>query len=266
MPFTVSHTALVLPLKKLRPRWFSLTGLMAGAMAPDLQYFLLADTSERGLSHSWLGLFTVCLPLGLIFCFGFHSLFKKRFIEHLPQPLDRHLSGLAESRFAPSGWHEWSVLIVSILVGAISHFFWDSFTHPEGALAQHIPWLLQNTTIFGVARSNARLLQHVSTTLGGVGMVLGLWFWKLLPPPVDVEYRSRGQKAAFWISGTLCGMAWSMIAVWFYNLLFGWEIEAGFSIGLALQTAALASWAGFVYFVGVDTLISRLTLNRRRNG
>ncbi len=262
MPFTVSHTALVLPLKKLRPNWFSLTGLMAGAMAPDLQYFLLADTSERGISHSWTGLFIIDLPLGLIFSFAFHLLFKRVFIENLPTPLDRQLSGLAASRFAPTGWREWSVLIVSVLLGAVSHFFWDSFTHPEGVLAQHIPWLLRETTIFGIARTNARLLQHVSSALGAVGMIVGLSVCGLLPKPIEIEQRSSSRKIAFWLVGALCGLAWSVTAVFFYNHFYGWEIGSGYSLGLAFQTAALGSWAGFFYFVCVVGLISRRGSNR----
>ena len=135
MPFTTAHPAAVLPLKKIWPRWFSLTGLMAGAMAPDLQYFLLADTTHRGLSHSWVGLFAVCLPMGLAFSFAFHWLFKEAFIANLPRPLDRWLSGLAVSTFGPRSWSEWAVLVSSVLIGALSHFAWDSFTHLHGEMA-----------------------------------------------------------------------------------------------------------------------------------
>jgi hypothetical protein len=267
MPFTVSHTALVLPLKKLRPEWFSLTGLMAGAMAPDLQYFLLADTTYRGLSHTWTGLFLVCLPLGLAFCFAFHSLFKRVFIENLPSPLDRHLSGLAECRFAPGGLREWCVLIFSVLLGAVSHFFWDSFTHPEGVLAQHIPWLLKETTLFGIARTNARWAQHVSTALGAVGMVVGLVLFELLPRPVEAARRSPARKLMFWLVGILCGAAWSVAVVLFYNRLFDWQIEDGYSLGLAFQTAALGSWAGFFYYVcAVKLTFRRRTQSRRSRG
>jgi hypothetical protein len=257
MPFTVSHTALVLPLKKLWPGWFSLTGLMAGAMAPDLQYFLLADTTFRGSSHSWPGLFIVCLPLGLIFSFAFHALFKRVFIENLPYPLDVRLSGLATSSFRPDGVRGWCVLIISVLLGTLSHFFWDSFTHPEGVVAQQIPWLLQETTLGGIVRSNARLVQHVSSVVGAVGMVVGLVMCRLLPLPNSTEQRPTGRKLVFWMLGTLCGSAWSVIAVLGYDHLYGWQIGQGGPLGLAFQTAALGSWAGVFYFVCAVGLISR---------
>jgi hypothetical protein len=257
MPFTVSHTALVLPIKKLWPGWFSLTGLMAGAMAPDLQYFLLADTTERGLSHSWTGLFIVCLPLGLAFSFAFHALFKRVFIENLPSPLHSRLSGLATSRFAPDGVRGWSVLVISILLGAVSHFLWDSFTHPEGVLAQHIPWLLKETTLFGVPRTNARWAQHVSTALGAVGLVVGLALGGLMPSPTPTERRPRTSKLTFWLLGILFGAIWSAAAVLFYNQIFDWHIEHSHSLGLAFQTAALGSWAGFFYYVCAVELVFR---------
>jgi len=258
MPFTVSHPAIILPLKKLRPGWFSLTGLISGAMAPDLQYFLLADTTHRGISHSWVGLFLVDLPLGLIFAFAFHRLFKRVFIEHMPAPLDRTLSGLAESKFCPSGLRPWVVLISSIVVGALSHFFWDSFTHTGGVLAQRIPWLLEQSTILGIARHNTRWAQHVSSILGALAMAVGLWKWKLLPPPVTRRSaQTPGRKVLFWLAGSGCGLAGAVLAVWFYNLLYGWHLEMGYSFGLGFQSFGLGSWAGFFYFVCLYSLLRR---------
>jgi len=219
MPFTVSHPAIILPLKKLRPGWFSLTGLISGAMAPDLQYFLLADTTHRGISHSWVGLFLVDLPLGLIFAFAFHRLFKKVFIEHLPAPLDRTLSGLAESKFCPGGLRPWVVLIISIVIGALSHFFWDSFTHTGGVLAQRIPWLLEQSTILGIARHNTRWVQHVSSILGALAMAVGLWKWRLLPPPVTERSAQTVWPARFRQSGSTTN---STAGIWRWAIRLDW--------------------------------------------
>jgi len=124
MPFTTAHPAIVLPLKQWFPHWFSLTGLMAGAMAPDLIYFLALRTDFRGLSHSWPGLFLITLPAGVVFSFVFHRYFKYSFIRHLPSPLDRFLSGLAQSGWCVVGAKAWVILVVSVLVGSLSHFFW----------------------------------------------------------------------------------------------------------------------------------------------
>ncbi len=258
MPFTTSHPAIVLPLKKLWPNWFSLSGLMAGAMSPDLQYFLLADTTHRGNSHSWLGLLTMCLPLGLAFVFAFHWLFKREFIEHLPHPLDRALSGLAGTRFGPGSTRDWLVLIVSVLVGALSHFFWDSFTHPDGVIAQHIPWLLEQNTLFGITRHNTRWLQHASSLFGAVGVIVGVWKLRLLPDPVsNPKVKTVRQKIRFWVLGGLAGLAFATLILAFYNGYYDWQVEAGYNLNLGFMSFGLGSWAGFFWYVCLRTLIEK---------
>lgn len=258
MPFTTSHAAAVLPLKKLWPRWFSLSGLIAGAMAPDLQYFLLVDTTYRGISHSWLGLFVVCLPMGLAFAFAFHWLFKRSFIEHLPRPLDQALSGLAVTRFAPNSWQSWLILFGSVLIGASSHFLWDSFTHAEGELAQQIPWLLEKNTFLGITRHNTRWVQHVSSVLGSLGLVVGVWYMRLLPSPVsDVISKTKRQKTLFWLGGAGSGIAFACLATWFYNEYYAWHLELGHNRNMAFMSLGIGSWAGFYWYVCICSLIRR---------
>ena len=258
MPFTTSHTVAVLPLKKLWPRWFSLSGLIAGAMSPDLQYFLLVDTTYRGISHSWLGLFTVCLPLGLAFTFAFHWLFKRSLIEHLPQPFARALSGLASSRFAPTNMKSWLILIGSILIGALSHFLWDSFTHTEGELAQQIPWLLEQNTLFGITRHNTRWVQHVSSIFGSLGLVAGVWVMKLLPQPVTgLVSKTTRQKLLFWLGGVVGGVVFACLATWFYNGYYDWHLELGHNRTMAFMALGIGSWAGFFWYVCGYSVIRR---------
>ena len=258
MPFTVSHPAAVLPLKKLWPGWFSLSGLMAGAMAPDLQYFLLADTTHRGVSHSWLGLFTVCLPVGLVFVFVFHWLFKKTFIENLPRPFDWALSGLAETRFAPGSVREWTVLVVSVLLGAVSHFVWDSFTHAHGEMALRIPWLLHETTILGITRMRVRWLQHLSTIVGGLAVLYFTWRWKLLPTPVPREHvRRQVEKMRFWLVAGIAGTGYALGAVWFYNGVYDWHVTLGHNLVPAISTFGLGGWAGAFYWTCGYGLVKR---------
>ena len=258
MPFTTSHAVAVLPFKKLWPRWFSLSGLISGAMAPDLQYFLLVDTTYRGISHSWLGLFVVCLPMGLMFAFAFHWLFKRSFIDHLPHPLDQTMSGLAESKFMPCCVKSWLILIGSVLIGALSHFLWDSFTHAEGELARQIPWLLEKNTIFGVTRHNTRWVQHVSSILGSLGLVLGVWYMRLLPKPITgFVSKTTGQKLLFWLGGVVSGVAVACLATWFYNDYYNWRLELGHNRVMAFMSLGIGSWAGFFWYVCVYPLIRR---------
>ncbi|HUV30357.1 MAG TPA: DUF4184 family protein [Acidobacteriota bacterium] len=267
MPFTTAHPALVLPLKQLFPRYVSLTGLVAGAMAPDLLYFLCLTTDYRGVSHSWTGLLLFCLPAGLAFCFVFHWWFKGPFLRHFPAPLDRFFSGLADRRWLPTGRGQWLVLILSLTAGALSHFFWDSWTHADGVVAQSFPWLLEHLDFAGLHVRYTELTQHLSTLFG---TILILWYiasGRLIPPAATRPQSARtpGQKVRFWLTGLACSVILAFGAVWLH---FG---------SLTLDPAALpgsfhlyhklglGSWAGFFWAACAYTVAGRL-IERTRSG
>ena len=250
MPFTISHPAAVLPLKILWPKRFSLTGLMAGAMAPDLLFFLLADTTERGYSHSWAGFFVFCIPAGVIFGLVFHRFFKYDAITNLPWFLERRLSGLADSHFALTRPADWITYVGSVMIGALSHFAWDSFTHPVGEMATMIPLLLEPVNVLGMSRPVCRWLQHLSTIWGGLAV---LWFVMkptYMPSPTRQRpLRGRLAKTAFWIGGIITAWACGITMIWLYNDLHNWRLDLGHNYHAALTTFGLATWAGLFYFV-----------------
>ena len=258
MPFTTSHPAAVLPLKQLWPRYFSLTGLAAGAMSPDLLYFLLADTAPHAFSHSWRGLFVFCLPAGIIFSFVFHRLFKYHAITALPWFLEQRFSGLSESRWSVTSVGGWLVLVGSVFVGALSHFLWDSFTHPAGDIARRIALLQQPVLVFGISRPVCRWLQHLSTLWGGLYVIFFLFRSHLVPPPTRSHPLKRpAVKLLFWIGGGVASALGAFAMVSFYSDWYGWGVMKGHGLILAASTAGLASWAGFFYFVCAYTAIER---------
>ena len=65
MPFTLSHPALVLPLNFLPRNWISITGLVIGSMAPDLQAFF-TDDADKSQTHTWWGILYFCIPVSLV--------------------------------------------------------------------------------------------------------------------------------------------------------------------------------------------------------
>src|SRR5271168_4122557 len=65
LPFTISHVAAVLPLKKASPRFFSFPALVVGSMSPDFAY-MLHSYGYAGLSHSLLGIVVFCAPLSAV--------------------------------------------------------------------------------------------------------------------------------------------------------------------------------------------------------
>jgi hypothetical protein len=177
MPFTFAHPAIVLPLAKLSQRWFSLTGLVAGSMAPDFEYFLRWRAISDH-SHSIAGLFYFNLPISLFIAFIFHRFIRDSLIDHIPQGL--------YTRFYPYKGFQWFrylrnnffAVILSILTGALSHIFLDSFTHQDALFVQLLH--LQDTSLLSFPIY--RIFQHGGTILG---FIFICWFiWRLDPCPV----------------------------------------------------------------------------------
>lgn len=263
MPFTTSHPAAVLTLKHLFPRYFSLTGLMAGAMSPDLLYFLILDTADRGFSHSWTGLFLFCLPAGVAFSFAFHKLIKYRLILNLPGPLDVMLSGLAFQKFKIKGLRQWIILASSVLVGALSHFFWDSFTHAHGEIARAIPFLLEKSTIFGITRQNCTYLQHLSTVLGAFFMVAYIFKFRMIPKPeIEIPLYSERYKRRFWLAGTVLATLFAFMVVFIKIQYFNWNTFPAWRISYLAKSFGLAGWAGFIYFVSAYNIFNKPVQNK----
>ncbi|UCG62563.1 MAG: DUF4184 family protein [Candidatus Zixiibacteriota bacterium] len=249
MPFTVAHTVLIIPIKWLWPRYVSLTGLMAGAMAPDLVYFLQLTTVSRGLGHSWTGLVMFCLPAGIAFAFAFHWLFKYNFIINLPSPFDKALSGLATTSFSVVGLRSWAVLVVSVLVGTLSHFFWDSLTHTGGEIARAVPFLSDNTIIIGVPVLNTLIVQQVSTTVGIVGLVFGLRKTRLLPSPQPGFAPRRTRNKLFFrvlLGAAAATFALMVVSIFSYFLL-DYPVKRAAIFGIS-------GWSGFFYPIAVYTI------------
>lgn len=264
MPFTVSHAAIVLPFKQLCPRWFSLSGLMAGAVAPDLLYFLMMQTEYRGVSHSWIGLFVFCLPAGMLFAFCFHRFFKYHAIYNLPRPFDIRLSGLAEQRFQIGSFNGWMKLAGSVLLGALTHFLWDSFTHHTGEMARMLPVLTESFTVWGISRPLCRWLQHASTIAGAVALLVYVLKGYLSPPPaVTRVVRSSGRKLLFWVVGGLAATLFASLVVYCFSIVNDLRLVEGHYGHSVLTSFGLAGWAGFYYYVCIYTVVVRY---RRKRG
>lgn len=184
MPFTFSHPAIVLPLTFLPRKWFSLTGLIIGSLTPDFEYFLRMKI-ESNYSHSISGLIWFDLPLGILLAFIFHNIVRNSLFDNLPKILSSRIS-----KFKQLDWNDyfkksWFVVIISVLIGASSHIFWDSFTHNHGYFVKTIPLLKEEVVLFSRQVPFFKILQHSSTFLGGFMIVFTLF--KLTPEKNIVE-------------------------------------------------------------------------------
>jgi hypothetical protein len=124
VPFTFSHPAAALPLRRLLGRFGCLSALAIGSTAPDLGFIVPVGLS-RAQTHSVAGLLLFCVPAGLLAYLAFHHLFKTPLLRLFSARLQEQLAVPAARPRAP-----WSAVLVSLLCGAVTHICWDAFTHP----------------------------------------------------------------------------------------------------------------------------------------
>ncbi len=179
MPFTFSHPAIILPFRIFPRKWISMTGLVVGSMVPDFEYFIRMNI-QSDYSHTLFGMFYFDLPLGIILTFVFHNVVKKSLIRNSPFKLKEKL--IKDIHFNWNNYFKKNILIVilSILIGVFSHLFWDSFTHLTGYFVSRISWLRDSVNILNFQIPKYKVLQHSSTLIGGLIVVLTLFDYKNL--------------------------------------------------------------------------------------
>lgn len=173
MPFTAAHAAAILPLR--RCRWLDAPALVLGATAPDWEYFLaLRHISVVG--HTLPGLFTFCLPVGLVLWVLFEAIVRRPLILLLPAGWRERLWGRRASGWPSLG--RIAGVILSIGIGAVTHLAWDSITEPGNWLVQLVPPLGETAIrAGGLEVKGYRVLQHVSTVLGLAVLSVFAWRW-----------------------------------------------------------------------------------------
>jgi hypothetical protein len=166
MPFTPAHPAIVLPFLKVNPRYVSATGLVIGSMTPDFEYFFKFSI-EGTFSHTLWGVFFFDIPVALLLAFIFHTIVKNNLIRNLPPFLQRKFQSLLNFNFPSYFKKNTIVFFVCSGVGALSHIFWDAFTHFGGYFVHTLPIYIGNAIPFdGVRYPLWYALQQVSSVVG----------------------------------------------------------------------------------------------------
>jgi hypothetical protein len=161
MPFTFSHPTIVLPF--LRTKKLSATGLITGSMCPDFEYFIRMKV-QSNISHTFLGLILFNLPVGFLVALLFHEIIKKKLIENLPSFFQYRLEILKNTKWIDYLKVNFLCVLISILIGAFSHIFWDSFTHESGYFVQKMPFLLNKVNNIPFYK----IMQHSSSLIGSI--------------------------------------------------------------------------------------------------
>jgi len=171
VPFTLAHPAAVLALAR-RP--LVPAALVAGALAPDVPYFLPLPRSAGSwyepfvnatTTHAWPGALTVAVPTAAVLL-GLWWLVRAPLRALVAGRTGEGPDGAVQRATArAAAW-----LLASLVLGVLTHVVWDAFTHGDGALVQRVTWL-REPLVSGVPA--ARVLQHLSTAAGL--FVLTLW-------------------------------------------------------------------------------------------
>lgn len=175
MPWTPSHAAAILPFRRLCPRYLSFPALVAGAVAPDMAYYVgRFDLSD--FAHTLAGSIVVCIPTGLLSLLIFFLLRRPLWFL-LPQPHRSAVEPLVAIRPAVDG-PALLVATVSIVVGAWTHLIWDAFTHNKTWIVDRVdllrePWLhIGSIEVYGFT-----VLQDLSTLVGAVALTMAYLEW-----------------------------------------------------------------------------------------
>jgi hypothetical protein len=148
-------------------------------------------------SHTLSGLFWFDLPLAILLSFIFHTIVRDSLFDNLPGILNSRVS-----RFKQFDWNNYFknnlfVVTISVLIGAASHIFWDSFTHHNGYFVQTIPALRNTVDLFGSRVPCVKILQHSSTLLGRLAIAVA--FFKLTPE----KYVAGQLHLRYWVIFTI---------------------------------------------------------------
>ncbi|WP_028643596.1 DUF4184 family protein [Nocardioides sp. URHA0020] len=159
MPFTLSHPAAVLPLRRLG---LPMTALAIGSMVPDVPLFLGWSRGYQ-VTHGLVGVVTVDPLLAVLVIAFWFGLVRDVLVELSPD--------VVRSRLAPHvRWTTrlWLLAPVAAALGALTHVVWDTFTHPGRWGADQIGWL--HTEHAGLG--GAKWAQYAS---GIVGLAIVTW-------------------------------------------------------------------------------------------
>lgn len=195
---------MVLPIKARWPKYFSLTALVVGSMAPDFEFFI-HFYPLRGPGHTLLGSLYFNLPLIFLTAVLFHYVVKKPLIYCLPGSLGSRFYAMADDKWSIATPRTFLVFTYSALVGMLTHFFLDAFTHPLQMFRNIAPSLMKHifTIRFYGAEYDvpAHNIIHLAVTIIGFGVII--YYIMKLKPAAAGEKRQVGPlfRWAYWGSG-----------------------------------------------------------------
>lgn len=192
MPFTFSHPAAILPFVNSRSH-LSLTGLVLGSIVPDLEFYFQLRLVEN-VGHGFWGIWWFDIPLAFALAFIFHGLVKVPLYQASPYWFRVKLADCLSPNwiFTISKRIHW--LVLSILIGVLSHLFLDGLTHFDGWAVQLFPILGSMFSLFKLDFPAYEFLQYSFSLFG----LMGVWIALKKKRPSMIIHKSQNGVTAFW--------------------------------------------------------------------
>jgi hypothetical protein len=236
VPFTLSHPAFAAPIKKLVPS-LSMTGLVLGSMAPDLEYFVAFET-HRTIGHTYLGFLLMHIPLCIAFALAYHRLFKPTLPLLLPTlgRMDRIAASDSTAKWGLRTIQQWGRFLISLFIGFLTHLFMDGWTHRHTVFVDHFDRLREEYAGLQLYK----LLQYGFSLLGaGVIVLYLLYRW------YSGYRRSRDQHRAAPIAGKMGFrlITFTVAAVIFaFKFSIAWDTSSFGFVFVAPFSAFMLGW------------------------
>lgn len=174
MPFTVSHVAVVVPVYRPLTRLHVFSAAVIGSMVPDFG-MLLPGSLARWQTHSVFGLFTFCLPVGLL-AYALTQWLIKPAITAVAPPAAYARLRSAHPPAPLNRPRHWVYVIGALLLGALTHLIWDGFTHEDGRGARMFPGLTDYGPDVGGHLFRVYAFNQYASSVVGLLIVIGALF------------------------------------------------------------------------------------------
>lgn len=181
-----------------------MTGLIIGSLAPDFEKFIRMSAYDS-FSHTWRSIFYFNLPLSLVLAFLFHIIVRDVMIDHLPEYFKKRLIKFRNFDWVSHFRNHYVVIILSIIVGTVSHIAWDAFTHIDGRVVRWLPFF---KAYLSVGEFRIKVFAFLQLFTSVVGLLVVLYAYYQLPVlPVTRAKVGAGKKLRYWIAFTLVACA-----------------------------------------------------------
>ena len=262
MPWTISHIAAVLPLRRSGAKPLSFAALALGACSPDFAYYI-GQFKWAELAHTPLGILFLCLPCCLLLL-ALLQLFQHELASLLPT---RALRGALHARQAPSlrSWRNLAAFSIAIVLGAATHIVWDAFTHKTAWPVANSALLQTPFVVAGQTVGLYNLLQHASTLIGAVILLLVYRSWVASDQAQAFSAQQPHTRAPLYLLAAL--VVTSLLAAWGLGLVFSADdTSGGYPFSAALVNFVLHSSAAFVALLFALLLFKKLKAQTQKSG